>query len=122
MNTDPSENGRLKSIQIDVELYDELRRICDQRAMRFKDFVDDALERAVYEDQSIEALSGEIQDLKRQISVYERSFMRGFHKGFLFAFLAMQGRVFPNQDDEDFQLVKAKSPKITAGSQLSLFS
>jgi hypothetical protein len=122
MNADPSETGTLKSIQIDVELYDELRSICDQRGMRFKDFVHDALERAIYEDQSIDAMAAEIEDLRRQLSVYERSFMRGFHKGFWFAFLATQGQICLSADDEEVQLVQEKSPKITAGSQLSLFS
>jgi hypothetical protein len=122
MNADPSETGTLKSIQIDVELYDELRSICDQRGMRFKDFVHDALERAIYEDQSIDAMAAEIEDLRRQLSAYERSFMRGFHKGFWFAFLAMQGQICLSADDEEVQLVQEKSPKITAGSQLSLFS
>jgi hypothetical protein len=122
MNADPSEAGTLKSIHIEADVYDELRRICDRKGMRFKDFVDEALERAVYEDQSIDAMAGEIQDLKRQLSVYERSFMRGFRKGFWFAFLAMQGRLCLSADDEEVQLVKEKSPKVTAGSQLSLFS
>ena len=106
MNVDPSEAGTLKSVHIDEQLYEELRRICDRKDLRFKDFVDDALERAVYEDQSIDAMAGEIEDLKRQLSVYERSFMRGFYKGFWFAFLAMQGRICLSADDEEVRLVR----------------
>jgi hypothetical protein len=34
----------------------------------------------------------------------------------------MQGRLCLSADDDEVQLVKEKSPKVTAGSQLSLFS
>lgn len=122
MNAPFSETGTLKSIHIDEKLYEELRSICDQRGIRFKDFVHDAMERAIYEDQSIDAMAGEIEDLRRQLSVYEGSFMRGFQRGFCFAFLAMQGQIAFGAEDEEVQLVKEKSPKMTAGTQLSLFS
>lgn len=40
-------NEEVKNITIDSELHDELRGYCDSENIRFKDFVEDALENAI---------------------------------------------------------------------------
>jgi uncharacterized membrane protein YgaE (UPF0421/DUF939 family) len=109
------------TIKIDDNLYELLRKFCDQESLRLKDFVEDALENAIYTEESIKALNKEIKSLKKKEARYEYAFRRGFQKGFYIAFWAMHGRILLDPDDEDFKILKKDPFRISRGSQLDLF-
>ena len=109
------------TIKIDNKRHDLLRKFCDQENLRLKDFVEDALENAIYTEESIKVLNKEIKSLKKKEARYEYAFRRGFQKGFYLSFLAMHGRIRLDPNDEDYEILKNDPFRIARGSQLDLF-
>ena len=109
------------TIKIDAKLYDLLRRFCDQEGRRLKDFVEDALENAIYTEKSIKVLNKEIEALKKKEARYDYAFRRGFQKGFYLSFWALHGRILLDPEDEDFEILNNDPFRISRGSQLDLF-
>ena len=115
------ETDRTTTIKIDDRVYDLLRKFCDKEGWRFKDFVEDALENAIYTEESIKVLDEEIKSLKRKEAKYDYAFRRGFYKGFYICFLALHGRILLDPDDVDFEILKSDPYRISKGTQLELF-
>lgn len=109
------------TIKIDNKLHNLLRKFCDQENLRLKDFVEDALENAIYTEESIKVLNKEIKSLKKKEARYEYAFRRGFQKGFYVSFWAIHGRILLDPDDEDYEILKNDPYRIARGSQLDLF-
>jgi hypothetical protein len=109
------------TIKIDDRVYDLLRKFCDKEERRLKDFVEDALENAIYTEESIKVLDEEIRTLKRKEAKYDYAFRRGFRKGFYICFLALHCRILLDPDDDDFEILKSDPYRISKGSQLDLF-
>ena len=108
-------------IKIDDKLYDLLRKFCDKEGRRLKDFVEDALESAVYPDESIKILNAEIKSLKRKEAKYDYAFRRGFQKGFYISFCALHGQILLEPDDEEYEILKNDPFRVSKGAQLDLF-
>jgi hypothetical protein len=122
MKRDFSKGEPTIAIKIDRGLYDVLRKFCDQEGRRFKDFVEDSLENAVYTEESIKVLNQEIKSLKKKEARYDYAFRRGFQKGFYISFLAMHANILLAPEDEDFEILKSDPYRTSKGSQLELFS
>ena len=54
------------TININSSLYDQLRKFCDKEGQWVKDFIEDALENAIYTEESIKVLNEEIKSLKKK--------------------------------------------------------
>ncbi len=109
------------TIKIDTRLYELLRQFCDKDGRRLRDFVEDALENAVYIDESVKILNEEIKSLKRKEAKYDCAFRRGFQKGFYISFCALHGQTLIDPDDEAYEILKNDPFRISKGAQLDLF-
>jgi uncharacterized membrane protein YgaE (UPF0421/DUF939 family) len=109
------------TIKIDDKLYDLLRKFCDNEGRRLKDFVEDAIENAIYTEESIKILNEEIKSLKKKEAKYNYAFRRGFQKGFYISFCALHGQILLEPDDEAFEILKNDPYRISKGAQLDLF-
>ena len=120
--TDHSSKGEnTTEIKIDDKLYDLLRKFCDKEGRRLKDFVEDALENAIYTDESIKILNAEIKSLKKKEAKYDYAFRRGFQKGFYISFCALHGQILLEPDDEEYEILKNDPFRVSKGAQLDLF-
>jgi hypothetical protein len=109
------------TIKIDDKLYDLLWKFCDNEGRRLKDFVEDAIENAIYTEESIKILNEEIKSLKKKEAKYNYAFRRGFQKGFYISFCALHGQILLEPDDEAFEILKNDPYRISKGAQLDLF-
>jgi len=109
------------TISIDGRLYDLLRKFCDKEGRRLKDFVEDALENAIYTEESIKILNEKIKSLKKKEAKYDYAFRRGFQKGFYISFCALHGQILLEPDDEALEILKNDPFRISKGAQLDLF-
>ena len=117
-----SSKGKNRStIKIEDTLYALLRKFCDKEGRRLKEFVEDALENAIYTEESIKILNEEIKSLKKKEAKYDYAFRRGFQKGFYISFCALHGQILLGPDDEDFEILKNDPFRIAKGDQLDLF-
>lgn len=82
-----------KTIAISAELYFRLRKYCDERGIRFRDFVEDALDAAPHREEEIDLISDAQQKVETVDQARNRSYRRGFWDGFYVSFFAMQGRM-----------------------------
>jgi hypothetical protein len=121
MKNNSSKSDNTTPINIDDRLYDLLRKFCDKEGRRLKEFVEDALENAVYTEESIKVLTEEIKILKRKEAKYDYAFRRGFQKGFYISFCALHGQILVEPDDEAFEILKNDPYRISKGTQLDLF-
>ena len=120
MAVDSSE--RIKTIQIETDLYDSVRKYCDEHSIPFLDFIEDALENAkAYEDQ-VRLLQEVRETLEKIDRERKKSFKNGFLKGFFAAFCAAQGQMglcvhnTPNEIHKNNYIFKQ-----VKGKQLGLF-
>jgi hypothetical protein len=116
-----SKSGDTTAINIDDRLYNLLRQFCDKEGRRLKDFVEDALENAIYTDESIKILNEKIKSLKKKEAKYDYAFRRGFQKGFYISFCALHGQILLEPDDEALEILKNDPFRISKGAQLDLF-
>lgn len=121
MKSHSSKGESTATIKINDGLYDLLRKFCDKEGRRLKDFVEDALENAIYSEESIKILNEEINTLKKKEVKYDYAFRRGFQKGFYISFCALHGQILLEPDDEDFEILKNDPFRISKGAQLDLF-
>ena len=121
MKNHSSKDENTTPIKIDGRLYDLLRKFCDKEGRRLIDFVEDALENAIYTEESIKVLNEEIKSLKKKEAKYDYAFRRGFQKGFYISVCALHGQILLDPDDEDFEILKNDPYRISKGSQLDLF-
>jgi len=109
-------------IQIDSELHADLRDYCDKRAIRFVDFVEDALAQAVAIEEILEKSEKADQVLNRATEDRRQSFRRGFHVGLVAGVFAGIGKLGLSKDCTPPELSFRKDPnKVVSGSQLLLF-
>ena len=109
------------TIKINDGLYDLLRKFCDKEGRRLREFVEDALENAIYTEESIKILNKEINTLKKKEAKYDYAFRRGFQKGFYISFCALHGQILLEPEDEEFEILKKDPFRISKGAQLDLF-
>lgn len=108
-------------IKINRGLYGQLRKFCDKEGRRLKDFIEDALENAIYTEESIKVLNEEIRTLKKKEAKYDYAFRRGFQKGFYISFCALHGQILLEPEDEAYEILKNDPFRISRGDQLNLF-
>ncbi len=81
------------TISVDAELYDRLRKYCEQHGIRFMAFIEDALETAPQREEEIKMVA-DARDTMEQIErERRRSYRRGFWQGFYAATFAGQGNM-----------------------------
>ncbi len=82
-----------RTISIDSELYENLRKYCDQNGIRFTAFIEDALESATQREEEMKMVA-EARDMMEQLErERRRSYRRGFWQGFYAATFAGQGNM-----------------------------
>ena len=121
MKENLSKGDNTNPIKINSGLYDQLRKFCDKEGRRLKDFIEDALENAIYTDESIKVLNKEIETLKKKEAKYDYAFRRGFQKGFYISFCALHGQILLEPEDEAFEILKKDPFRISKGDQQDLF-
>lgn len=122
MTDETLRNEEFISIKVDKDLYKRIRKHCDQNGIRFKDFVEDSFENAMYTDESIKMLRNEIEDLKRKATSYDYAFRRGFERGLYFLFLSFQGRLDCTLKKDEIDILKDRLYRTSKGTQLSIFN
>lgn len=109
-------------IQIDPDLYAELRVYCDSRGIRFVDFVQDALEQAISFEEILDKSEKADQVLNQATNNMQRSFRHGFHVGLVAGVFLAQGRLGASKDSTPSEVSYRNEPnKVVTGSQLPLF-
>ena len=108
-------------VRINRDLYVTLREHCDRVGIRFLDFVEDALENAMYADTGNLDLEQEMEALRRKADQYDYAFNRGFKEGFACLYLMLNGANLSPEAQNNLSIVK-KFPAATPNSeQLKLF-
>ncbi len=111
---------KMGKIEVDELFYKELKEYCDKGNIRLKDFIEDALENAIYRDEVYNA-AGETKTMMKEIErERDKAYRRGFIKGFYAAFCACQGNIGVYAKTSEKIKIKAPFRWIT-GPQLSLF-
>jgi len=110
-----------EAVYIERELYSRLRTYCDNESIRFRDFVENALEEAVESDRITKVLESEIDKLKRKAVKYDYAFKRGFEKGFLFFYSMATGLNAFDRQDESLEIMRKFPPEAPKGKQMKLF-
>ena len=121
MKENLSMSDNTNTININSSLYEQLRKFCDKEGQRVKDFIEDALENAIYTEESIKVLNEKIKTLKKKEARYDYAFRRGFQKGFYISFCALHGQILLRPEDEAFEILKNDPFRISKGDQLNLF-
>jgi hypothetical protein len=109
------------SIRISHELHSKLRKYCDHCGIRVIDFVESALEEALFSEPVTESLMGRIEKLEKKAVTYDYAFNRGFRQGFTFYYLMSTGQGIAPDAYEDLNLVKKSSSTTLPKQQLGLF-
>jgi len=121
MDDEEQNKSHLKTISIRAKLYDQLRAYCDQKGIKFVDFIEEALESAAHLDHITEIL-GDEESLKEKIADEQRTSIRyGFRRGILAALLAVDGRLALSQDMIPPAVTEKVPFKTVSGGQLKLF-
>jgi hypothetical protein len=116
------EAGENAVVQIDPQLYRELREFCDQAGVRFADYIADALETSRERYRTDEQLR-EMRELARRVEEVRREgFRRGWRHGVWLGFwaargdlgLALEGRV-PEAEGVETEF------RPVSGGQMGLF-
>jgi len=81
------------TISIDAELYDRLRKYCDQHGIRFTAFIEDALESAPQREEEMKMVADARDMMEQNERERRRSYRRGFWQGFYAATFAGQGNM-----------------------------
>lgn len=112
----------LKIIHIDGELYDSLREYCDKAGIRFREFVEEALESAPAREEELKRVNEANNMMENSDQARKRSYRRGFWDGFCASFFASQGRMDLSlaMTPEELQ-AKNEHFKIPSGDQMKLF-
>lgn len=111
---------KMGKIEVDAEILKELTAYCGKENIRFRDFVEDALENAIYRDEIYKAAAETKTMMKEIEQERDKAYRRGFIKGFYAAFCACQGRL--GVYAEAGEKIKTKAPfKWVTGPQLPLF-
>ena len=94
--TSTSETQR--TVPIDEEIYQDIREYCESNGLKFINFIQDAFDNAIKREEilriSAETLSAKKEIEKIQRSLHrerERSYGKGFSRGFYYAFMMFQG-------------------------------
>lgn len=109
-------------IQIDPDLYAELREYCDSCGIRFVDFVEDSLEQAITFEEILDKSEKADQIFNQATKNMQRAFRHGFHVGFVAGVFMAQGLLGSSKDCTPAELSYKNDPnKVVTGAQLSLF-
>ena len=110
------------TLTISDDLYDQLRDYCDHENIRFRGFIEESLESAIFRKEQIQVLE-ESRRLKKEIDkIRNTAYLRGFQQGFFSAFCAAQGKLpEPRHDETIKKAVKDNPNKIVDDKQLTLF-
>lgn len=112
-------NEKIKNLAINSELHDELRAYCDSENIRFKDFVEDALENAIYRNEQAKVFDQANQLLSNIEKERKKAYWHGFDVGFFMAVFTLKGM---NVNNETLKKSVEDNPiKIVKGRQLNLF-
>ncbi len=80
-------------ISVDSELYENLRKYCDQNGIRFAAFIEDALESATQREEEMKIVADARDMMEQNEHERRRSYRRGFWQGFCAATFAGQGNM-----------------------------
>ena len=116
------ESNDRKTIQINTELFNRLQNYCDQENIRFRDFVEESLENAPNQEESLKVASEAAKTLEEIEWKRKISYRRGFWQGFFVGFWAAQGKLGLSLHATPDELsLKNEIFKSVWGDQLDLF-
>jgi len=82
-----------RTISVDSELHESLRKYCDQKGIRFTAFIEDALESAPRREEEMKMVADARDMMEQGERERRRSYRRGFWQGFYAATFAGQGQM-----------------------------
>ncbi len=112
---------QLKEISISCELYDLLRRFCDEVGIAFADFVEDALESATRRHELEEMLNNEADLKERLLHERQSAYLSGYDKGVLVALLQSTGRLGVASKLVPTEVKEQPRFEAVTGGQMKLF-
>jgi len=108
-------------VSISSELFDFLRGFCDQKGIRFVDFIEDALENAAHRH-DLEGLLNDAAQLEATLKIkQQKAFRQGFQQGVLVATASFQGNLEVSRRMIPREIKNQPRPQAVAGGQLKLF-
>jgi len=107
-------------IEVDEAIFKDLKDYCGRENIRLKDFIEDALENAMYRNE-VYKVAEETKNMMKEIDrERDNAHRRGFVKGFYAAFCVCQGKL--GVYAETGEKMRTKAPfKWVTGPQLPLF-
>jgi hypothetical protein len=117
--SDPPEDA--KTIPIDPEVYESVREFCDQHDLRFLDFVEEALETAMFFHEQENQVTENQELLRRIRRDYQKIKKLGFNEGFFIAMVLFGGKRLPPEWGEALRQNLKDTPQLIEGGQMKLF-
>jgi hypothetical protein len=102
-------------------VFERLREFCDRQSIRFRDFVESALEDAVASETRAMLLERETVKLREKAVKYDYAFNRGFQQGFAFYYCMLNGLAVSGTAEEGLEIVRSFPAVAPKGEQLNLF-
>jgi DNA replication initiation complex subunit (GINS family) len=110
-----------KPIQIDSDLYKEVREFCDQNGLRLIDFVEDALAQAIAFEETLDASRKAEKIIREATDDMRQTYRRGFHLGIAAGLFAAQGKLGSSINSTPTELSYKNEPNKVVGPQLEIF-
>ncbi len=109
-------NEKLATVIIDIELYNQLREHCDRNYIRFKDFVEESLENAIYANEMEERvndakkvlseISGKCERVHMAVEHVKKDIDKAYRLGFRKGLSSIQENTDQNMKIDTFKPVK----------------
>lgn len=88
-----SDEQEKKTIQIDDDLYDQIREYCDENGIRLIAFIEDALTNAIDLNEEVKYLEEAEKLISEVRDERERAYRRGYRTGLMAGFFAANGQL-----------------------------
>ncbi len=107
-------------MEIDPDLYAEVREYCDTGGLRFVRFIEEALEDAMDREAARRRLDAAEKSHAEVEALQRKAYRRGYRDGFSHSLLACAGHLW-GLDRAREELQGEDPPKMVTGPQLDLF-
>ena len=119
MDTVESEND--KTISISSQIYEKLRKFCEQVEISFLDFVEESLVAATRRYELEELLNDEAKIKEKIKAAQKQAYLNGFERGVLISLLALDGQLTVSQKLTPYAVREKPRYRVVTGEQMKLF-